>query len=152
GQHHGDELDRPPAVKPDRDQERGQRREEPRLDASSQRVRHVRSRKRRAAYFAPAIVSAAGNAHCPATPAIDNVRRSSVSWGTVEPGARTIHRSWTARSCSSTRRDNSSSLRKPRRKPVAAITWSEPLSSAATRKRPSATAAASAASNRSSGG
>ena len=55
---------------------------EARLEAACQRVRHTRRRKARLAYFAPAIVSAAGKAHCPATPASDSVRVSSVSCGT----------------------------------------------------------------------
>ena len=57
-----------------------------RLDAAGQRVRHTRLRKPWAAYFAPAIVSAAGNAHCAATPASESVRVSSVSAATVESG------------------------------------------------------------------
>ena len=54
--------------------------------ASPQRVGHdsILARKRRAAYFAPASVSAAGNAHCAETPASASVRVSSVSAGTVE--------------------------------------------------------------------
>ena len=46
--------------------ERREHADEPRLEPASQRVRHAWTlrRKRRAAYFAPARVSAAGNAHC----------------------------------------------------------------------------------------
>ncbi len=62
-EHQRDELDRPPAVQREREHQRGRRRREARLDAASQRVRHTRRRNARAAYFAPAIVSAAGNAH-----------------------------------------------------------------------------------------
>ena len=67
GADHGSrELDRPPGVEGERcrtgREEWQQRRRKPRLQASSQRVRHAstRLRKRRAAYFIPTRVSAAG--------------------------------------------------------------------------------------------
>ena len=55
---------------------------------SSQRVRHALTLRRNACatYFAPASVSAAGNAHCAGTPASASVRVSSVSAGTVASG------------------------------------------------------------------
>ena len=58
------------------------------LDAAPQRVRHVSILRRNpwAAYRAPARVSAAGNAHCPGTPATARVREASLNPGTVESG------------------------------------------------------------------
>ena len=50
------------------------------------------ARNARAAYLAPASVSAAGNAHWAGAPASESVRPLSVSAGTVESGASTIHR------------------------------------------------------------
>ena len=63
-EHQRDELDRPPAVQGECKQQCRKHRDDARLDAAGQRVRHRRRRKARAANFAPAIVSAAGNAHC----------------------------------------------------------------------------------------
>src|SRR5581483_3917780 len=122
-EHQPDELDRPPAVDGERDQQRRQRRHEAGLDAAGQRVRHTRWANARALYFAPAIVSAAGKAHWPAMPATDSVRLSSVSPGTVEPAWRTSQRSCVSRRWASTRSARSGSSRHPRRNPVAAITW-----------------------------
>src|SRR5581483_8165659 len=131
-EHEDDQLDRPPAVDRERDDEWRERRDEARLDASGQRVRHVRRAKACAAYFAPAIVSAAGNAHWPATPAIASVRRSSASSGTVESLASTIQRACVRSRCSSTSARRSGSWAKPRRNPVAAITWKPGGGSSAT--------------------
>ena len=122
-QHQRDELDRPPAVDPQRNEERGERRDEARLDAACQRVRHTRRVNARAAYLAPAIVSAAGNAHWPATPAIESVRRSSVRAGTVESGASARNRSCVSSPCAATRSASSGSSRQPLRNPVAEMTW-----------------------------
>ena len=96
--------------------------------AASQRVGHrsILCRKRRAAYFMPTSVSAAGYAHWPGTPASESVRVRSVSAGTVESGARTIQRPSVSRPCSSTSRRRSGSCSKPRRKPVAQMTCSTP--------------------------
>src|SRR5206468_5758020 len=126
-EHERDELERPPAVDRERQQERRERRDEARLDAAGQRVRHTCCANARAAYFAPAIVSAAGNAHCPATPAIESVCDSSVSGATVESASSSIQRSCVGRSWAATRSASSGSCRKPRLKPVAAITCSEPF-------------------------
>src|SRR5207248_1593375 len=102
-EHEREELDRPPALQRERDEERRQAGDDARLDAADQRVRHTRLRNARAAYFAPAIVSAAGNAHCAATPAIESVRESSVSEATVESASSSIQRSCVGRSCAATR-------------------------------------------------
>src|SRR6185436_11326575 len=109
------------ALQRERHRQRRQHRHDAGLDPANQRVRHTRLLKALAAYLAPAIVSAAGNAHCAATPATESVRAASVSTGTVESGSSTIQRSCVVSSCASTRSASSGSLRKPRRKPVAAI-------------------------------
>src|SRR5581483_6990026 len=155
GEHQRHQLDRPPPVNRDRDEQRRQDPDDSRLDAASQRVRHVRRRKARAAYLAPAIVSAAGNAHWPATPASASVRRSSVRAGTVESGASTIHSSCVSRSCASTRSASSGSFRNPRKNPVAQITWvSRPdrCAGLATRKRPASIADSTGSSHSRPGG
>src|SRR5262249_490401 len=105
-EHQRHELDRPPALDRERNEECRRRGDETRLDAADQRVRHTRLANACAAYFAPAIVSAGGNAHWPATPASESV---CVNAGTVESGARTIQRSCVSRSCASTRSASSGS-------------------------------------------
>ena len=147
-EHQRDELDRPPAMQRERKDERRHRRAEARLEAASQRVRHTRRRKPRAAYFAPAIVSAAGNAHCAATPASESVRLSSVRAGTVESGERTIQRSERLEVVVGDEPGEQRVVLKPRLKPVAQMTCSAPFGTASTRKRPSRSAAASGSSHR----
>src|SRR5581483_260725 len=93
GGHERAELERPPQSerrgRRAAGEEGKQQRRDPRLDAASQRVRHLASSPL-AAYFAPTSVSAAGNAHCPATPARASARRPSLSAGTVESRSSTI--------------------------------------------------------------
>ena len=66
GEHQARELERPPGLEREREHaggdDRQQRGREPRLDPALQRVGHrcTLRRKRRAAYFIPTSVSAAG--------------------------------------------------------------------------------------------
>ena len=147
--HQRGELERPPAVRqgsgdPGAD-EHGEQCREPRLDPAPQRVRHACTlpRKRRAAYFAPASVSAPGKAHWPGAPATASVLVASVSAGTVESGAE--HEPAGRRFRDRGRRRAARAAgrsRKPRRKPVAQMTCADPFSVGSTRKRPSAAARA----------
>src|SRR5215207_4220348 len=101
--HDRRKLHGPPGLAHERDNARGcqrhERRRQTRLQSPSQRVRHVRMRRRKrlATYLCPASVSAAGNAHWPGTPAIASVRVSSVSAGIVESGASVIQPSAVSR-------------------------------------------------------
>ena len=90
-------------------------------------MRSTLRRNRRAAYFIPTSVSAAGYAHWPGTPATTSVRVPSVSAGTVESAASTSQRPSVSRPCSSTSRRSSGSCSKPRLKPVAQMTCSAPF-------------------------
>src|SRR5438034_1034087 len=154
-EHRRRERDGPPLLGRGRDGKRRSKRRRERgdsgLDATSQRVRHLR-RKACAAYRAPISVSAAGYAHWACTPARASVRVSSVRDGTVESRSRTIHRSFVASPCSSTSLDRSGSCRYPRRKPVAQMTCSAPFTAASTLKRPFASACASGSSHSRPGG
>ena len=83
GGHDGGELERPPLVQGERetarDEEGAEHGGEPRLEAAPQREGHRRTRwrNRRAAYFIPTSVSAAGYAHWAGTPASESVREAS---------------------------------------------------------------------------
>ena len=126
--HEAGELDRPPGLEREREhagsQKRREHSREPRLQPASQRVRHACTlrRKRRAAYFAPMSVSAAGYAHCAGAPARASVRVASVSAGTVESGVSTIQPSAVSSSCSATS-VGAAGRRNPRMNPVAQMIW-----------------------------
>src|SRR5581483_552579 len=146
--HESGRIHRPPAMlgggeHARRDEDRQERREA-RLEPASQRVRHdtILRRNPCATYFAPASVSAAGNAHCAATPPSASVRVPSETAGTLPSGASTIQPSTVSRACSSARRASSGSCRNPCRKPVAQITCSVPFTDDSMRKRSSICAVA----------
>src|SRR5262249_31749053 len=130
--HQAGELERPPVRRDGRerrcDEQRREHRDEPRLEPAPQRVRHRFTLRRNpcATYFMPTSVSAAGYVHCEGTPASASVCVSSVSPGTVASGARTIQRSCVSSACSATSPASSGSCAKPRRNPVAQMTWSAP--------------------------